>query len=141
GTTYKNTLTVLPTEHSIEREPDHGEFLPLYKISCLRSQTCSAGDTSIECEPDHSQSVPPAVERHPSRDRKHVPKEGEMDILSATFGSAGAAETCVGALVFLLIYLAGFVLFQNWSRISMPTPVVHRHIISGLSAALAAVGV
>ena len=64
-----------------------------------------------------------------------------MDILSATFGSAGAAETCVGVLVFLLIYLAGFVLFQNWSRISVPTPVVHRHIISGLSAALAALGV
>ena len=64
-----------------------------------------------------------------------------MDILSATFGSAGAAETCVGVLVFLLIYLAGFALFQNWSRISRPTPVVHRHIISGLSAALAAMGV
>jgi hypothetical protein len=64
-----------------------------------------------------------------------------MDILSATFGSAGAAETCVGALVFLLIYLAGFVLFQKWSRISIPTPVVHRHIISALSAALAAMGV
>ena len=64
-----------------------------------------------------------------------------MDILSATFGSAGAAETCVGVFVFLLIYLAGFALFQNWSRISMPTPVVHRHIISGLSAALAALGV
>jgi ABC-type arginine transport system permease subunit len=64
-----------------------------------------------------------------------------MAILSATFGSAAAAETCVGVLVFLLIYLAGFTLFQNWSRISRPTPVVHRHIISGLSAALAAMGV
>jgi hypothetical protein len=63
-----------------------------------------------------------------------------MDILSATSGSA-AAEICVGTLVFLLIYLAGFVLFQKWSRISVPTPVVHRHIISGLSAALAALGV
>jgi hypothetical protein len=63
-----------------------------------------------------------------------------MDILSATLGNA-AAEISVGALVFLLIYLAGFVLFQNWSRISVPTPVVHQHIISGLSAALAAVGV
>jgi hypothetical protein len=63
-----------------------------------------------------------------------------MNILSATFGST-AAEICVGALVFLLMYLAGFVLFQKWSRISVPTPVVHRHIISGLSAALAAVGV
>jgi Co/Zn/Cd efflux system component len=63
-----------------------------------------------------------------------------MDILSATFGAA-AAEICVGVLVFLLMYLAGFVLFQKWSRISVPTPVVHRHIISGLSAALAAVGV
>jgi hypothetical protein len=37
--------------------------------------------------------------------------------------------------------LAGFVLFQKWSRISRPTPVIHRHIISGLSAALAAMGV
>jgi hypothetical protein len=63
-----------------------------------------------------------------------------MDILSATFGDA-AAEICVGSLVFLSMYLAGFVLFQNWRRISMPTPVVHRHIISALSAALAAVGV
>jgi hypothetical protein len=64
-----------------------------------------------------------------------------MDILSATFGSDAAAEICVGAVVFLFIYLAGFVLFQKWRRISMPTPVVHRHIISGLSAALAAMGV
>jgi cytochrome b subunit of formate dehydrogenase len=64
-----------------------------------------------------------------------------MGILSATFGSDAAAEIWVGALVFLLMYLTGFVLFQKWPRISMPTPVVHRHIISGLSAALAAVGV
>ena len=64
-----------------------------------------------------------------------------MDILSATFGSATAAEICAGALVFLSMYLAGFVLFQRWSRISTPTPVVHRHVISGLSAALAALGV
>jgi hypothetical protein len=64
-----------------------------------------------------------------------------MGILSATFGSDAAAEISVGALVFLSMYLAGFVLFQKWRRISVPTPVVHRHIISGLSAALAAVGV
>jgi hypothetical protein len=64
-----------------------------------------------------------------------------MGILSATFGGDAAAEIWVGALVFLLMYLAGFVLFQKWRRISVPTPVVHRHIISGLSAALAAVGV
>src|SRR5258708_33895304 len=63
-----------------------------------------------------------------------------MDILSAMLGNA-AAEISVGALVFLSMYLAGFVLFQKWSRISVPTPVVHRHIISGLSAALAAMGV
>ena len=62
-----------------------------------------------------------------------------MDILSAMLGNA-AAEISVGALVFLSMYLAGFVLFQKWSRISVPTPVVHRHIISGLSAALAAMG-
>ena len=64
-----------------------------------------------------------------------------MDILSATFGSGAAAEIWVGAVVFLLMYLTGFVLFQKWRRISMPTPVVHRHVISGLSAALAAMGV
>ena len=64
-----------------------------------------------------------------------------MNILSAIFGSDPAAEICVGSLVFLFIYLAGFVLFQRWGRISRPTPVIHRHIISGLSAALAAVGV
>jgi len=63
-----------------------------------------------------------------------------MDILSATLGNA-AAEISVGAFVFLSMYLAGFVLFQKWRRISVPTPVVHRHIISGLSAALAAMGV
>ena len=61
--------------------------------------------------------------------------------LSAMFGSDPAAEICVGSLVFLLIYLVGFVLFQNWSRISRPTPVIHRHIISGLSAALVALSV
>ncbi len=64
-----------------------------------------------------------------------------MDILSATFGNDAAAEIRVGTLVFLLMYLAGFVLFQKWRRISTPTPVVHRHIISGLSAALAAMAV
>src|SRR5258708_14786535 len=63
-----------------------------------------------------------------------------MDILSAMLGNA-AAEISVGALVFLSMYVAGVVLFQKWSRISVPTPVVHRHIIPGLSAALAAVGV
>jgi hypothetical protein len=60
-----------------------------------------------------------------------------MDILSITLGISHAAEAA--ALVFLLSYLAGFVLFQKWPRIAAPTPVVHRHIISGLSAALVAV--
>jgi hypothetical protein len=96
---------------------------------------------SIECEPDHSEFLPPAVESPLSRGRKHVPKEGKMDILSATFGGGAAVEIWVGAVVFLLMYLTGFVLFQKWRRISMPTPVVHRHIISGLSAALAAMAV
>ena len=62
-----------------------------------------------------------------------------MDILSIALGSAHAAGTGAAALVFLLGYLVGVVLFQKWPRIAMPTPVVHRHIISGLSAALAAV--
>ena len=60
-----------------------------------------------------------------------------MDILSITLGGVRAAEAA--ALVFLLTYLAGFILFQTWPRIAAPTPVVHRHIISGLSAALVAV--
>src|SRR5262249_22574789 len=62
-----------------------------------------------------------------------------MDILSIMLGSAHAAGIGAAALVFLLIYLVGFVLFQTWPRIATPTPVVHRHIISGLSAALVAV--
>jgi hypothetical protein len=62
-----------------------------------------------------------------------------MDILSITLDSAHAAGTGAAALVFLLGYLVGFVLFQKWPRIATPTPVVHRHIISGLSAALVAV--
>jgi anti-sigma factor RsiW len=62
-----------------------------------------------------------------------------MDILSITLDSAHAAGTGAAALVFLLGYLVGFVLFQKWPRIATPTPVAHRHIISGLSAALVAV--
>jgi hypothetical protein len=64
-----------------------------------------------------------------------------VNLLSAMFGSDATAEMCVGSLVFLLMYLAGFVLFRKWSRISRPTPVIHRHIISGLGAALAAMSV
>ena len=65
-----------------------------------------------------------------------------MNNLSALFSNDPTTDVlCFCSMVFLLIYLAGFVLFQSWSRISVPTPVVHRHIISGLSAALAAMGV
>ena len=65
-----------------------------------------------------------------------------MNNLSALFSSDPTMDMlCFSSIVFLLIYLAGFVLFQSWSRISAPTPVIHRHIISGLSAALAAMGV
>src|SRR3984893_656328 len=97
---------------------------------------------SVECELNHNEFIPPVVGTPLSGDRKrHVPRENEMNILSAIFGSDPAAEICVGSLVFLVIYLVGFVLFQRWSRISRPTPVIHRHIISGLSAALAALGV
>jgi hypothetical protein len=97
------------------------------------------GKNLLECEPAHNAFLHPAVEHPLSHDREpHVPKEDKMDILFTTFGSDPAAEICIGSLVFLLMYSAGFVLFQNWSRIARPTPVVHRHIISGLSAALAA---
>ena len=64
-----------------------------------------------------------------------------MIILSALFRSDPAAEICFGSIVFLLIYLAGFLLFQKWSRISARVPVLHRHLIPGLSAALAATAV
>jgi len=64
-----------------------------------------------------------------------------MNILYTALGSDSAAEIGFGAIVFLLIYLAGFVLFQRWSRLSRRMPVFHRHLIPGLGAALAAAGV
>jgi len=62
-----------------------------------------------------------------------------MNILSAIFGGGAAAAICIGLLVFLLVYLAGFVLFQRWSL--RRVPISHRHLIPGLGAALAATGV
>jgi len=64
-----------------------------------------------------------------------------MNILYTALGSGSAAEIGFGAIVFLLIYLAGFVLFQRWSRLSRRMPVFHRHLIPGLGAALAAAAV
>jgi len=62
-----------------------------------------------------------------------------MNILSAMFGSGAVAAICIGLLVFLLIYLAGFVLFRRSNLGRMP--ISHRHLISGLGAAVAATGV
>jgi hypothetical protein len=78
-----------------------------------------------------------------SGDRKrHVPKEDEMNILYTALGSDSAAEICFGLIVFLFLYLAGFILFQRWSpSISGRMPLFHRHLIPGLGAALAAAGV
>ena len=64
-----------------------------------------------------------------------------MNSLSALFGGDPASAICVGSLVFLLLYLAGFVVFQRWNRISGRMPVFHRHLIPGLGAALTATGV
>jgi len=64
-----------------------------------------------------------------------------MNILYTALGSGSAAEIGFGAIVFLLIYLAGFFLFQRWSRLSGQMPVFHRHFIPGLGAALAATAV
>jgi hypothetical protein len=64
-----------------------------------------------------------------------------MNSLSAMFGSNPAAEICFGSIVFLSIYLVGFVFLQKWSRLSGRIPVLHRHLIPGLGAAFAATGV
>lgn len=64
-----------------------------------------------------------------------------MNIVSALFGSYPASAICVGSLVFLLLYSAGFVAFQKWNPIAGRMPVFHRHLIPGLGAALAATGI
>jgi len=64
-----------------------------------------------------------------------------MNALSVLFGGDPASAICVGSLVFLLLYLAGFAVFQKWNRISGRMPVFRRHLIPGLGAALAAAGV
>jgi len=57
------------------------------------------------------------------------------------FGSGAAAAICFGSLVFLVIYLAGFVLFPRWGRTYEQMAVIQRHLVPGLTAALAATGV
>ena len=64
-----------------------------------------------------------------------------MNTLPTMFGSGAAAAICLGSLVFLLIYLAGFVLFPRWGRTYEQMAVIQRHLVPGLTAALAATGV
>jgi hypothetical protein len=89
-------------------------------------------------------SVYGKIDRSSNRERSGTAcsEEDEMNDLSATFSNNPAtAILCFSSTVFLLIYLTGFILLQRWSRLSGPTtPVIHRHIISGLGAALAAMG-
>jgi hypothetical protein len=63
-----------------------------------------------------------------------------MNVVSALFGDS-ASTICVGSLVFLLLYVTGFVVLQRWNGISGRMPVFHRHLIPGLGAALAATAV
>ena len=51
------------------------------------------------------------------------------------------ADFCVSSIVFLLLYVTGFVSLQRWSSTSKRTPAIHRHLMSGLGATLVAMGV
>jgi uncharacterized membrane protein (DUF485 family) len=65
-----------------------------------------------------------------------------MNELFVIFGSDLTTEIlCFSSIVFLLLYVASFVLLQRWSRTWGRTPAIHRHVISGLGAALTAMGV
>jgi hypothetical protein len=48
---------------------------------------------------------------------------------------------CFSSIMFLLLYAAGFVFLQKWSRTAGRTTAIHRHAISGLGAALVAMAV
>jgi hypothetical protein len=48
---------------------------------------------------------------------------------------------CYSSIAFVLLYAAGFLYLQRWSRTFGETPAIRRHIISGLGVAFAAAGV
>jgi hypothetical protein len=78
-----------------------------------------------------------------SREREFKPAhEDDMNGLSDIFRSdAGTEIFCFSSIVFLLVYAAGFFSLQRWSRTVGRTPAVRRHFISGLGAAVAAMGI
>jgi len=64
-----------------------------------------------------------------------------MNELPAIFDNdLTTAIFCFSSIAFLLLYVAGFILLQRWSRTSGRISAIHRHVISGLGAALAAMG-
>src|SRR6266436_9548097 len=56
----------------------------------------------------------------------------DSDLITAIF--------CFSSIAFLLLYVAGFILLQRWSRTSGRISAIHRHVISGLGATLVAMG-
>jgi hypothetical protein len=65
-----------------------------------------------------------------------------MNELSAIFDNdLTTAIFCFSSIAFLLLYVAGFILLQRWSRTSGRISAIHRHVISGLGATLMAMGV
>jgi hypothetical protein len=71
----------------------------------------------------------------------HAPREDEMNELSVIFDSdLTTAVFCFSSIAFLLLYVAGFILLQRWSRTSGRISAIHRHVISGLGATLVAMG-
>ncbi len=65
-----------------------------------------------------------------------------MDEFSVIFGSdLTAAIFCLSSTIFLLLYAAGFVLSRRWKRAAGRASLIRRYVISGLGAALAAMGV
>jgi hypothetical protein len=64
-----------------------------------------------------------------------------MNELSVIFDSdLTTAIFCFSSIAFLLLYVAGFILLQRWTRRSGRISAIHRHIISGLGATLVAMG-
>jgi hypothetical protein len=69
-------------------------------------------------------------------------REDEMDALSAIFeNDLTAAIFCFSSAVFLLLYAASFILSRRWKGAARLSAVIRRYVISGLGAALAAMGV
>jgi hypothetical protein len=69
-------------------------------------------------------------------------EEDVMNEFSEIFGTDLTTEIfCFSSIMFLLLYAAGFVFLQKWSRTAGRTTAIHRHAISGLGAALVAMAV